>query len=316
MKVFFKAAVYVLIAVLCPYSVCAYAEGEAWACPECSAENTTKFCVKCGTPKPEEIICQECGARYPLNSGVIFCGDCGVKLEQGKSFINVRYEGEGFSSPEEAVTCYMEGYKNLDMDQILGSFSWETQASRMSLEKYTERIGGYSPALMPRMPSFNAFMTRANAEAIRATQVRMIYSALENYILGEDAPNGITTPLADSEAVTAFMQKFDNGKLENLTLMKNIRFVSPDAVTQGLFSYEKNQESFVKQTAYYNADEVVNIVGAADVGNETFFCIPTVARYGDRWYLVSVSSMTSNILGIATAFQAFACGTDAGEMFP
>ena len=316
MKVFTKAAAYVLAAVLCLCCVCAYAEGEEWACPGCGAANTTNFCVKCGTAKPEEIICQACGAKYPLDSGVVFCGDCGAKLEQGKSFISVRYEGDGFSSPEEAVTCYMEGYKNLDMDQILGAFSWETQASRLSVEKNAERLGAYNPALFPRMPAFNEFMTRATVEAIRATQVRMIYAALESYILGEEAPNGVPIPLDSPEAVTEFMNKFDNGKLENLALMTNIRFVSPDEVTKGMFSNEINQRSFMKQTAYYNADEVVNIVGFADVGGETFFCIPTVARYGDRWYLVSVNSMTANILGIAIDLQAFACGKDAEELLP
>ena len=103
MKVFTKAAAYVLAAVLCLCCVCAYAEGEEWACPGCGAANTTNFCVKCGTAKPEEIICQACGAKYPLDSGVVFCGDCGAKLEQGKSFISVRYEGDGFSTPEEAT---------------------------------------------------------------------------------------------------------------------------------------------------------------------------------------------------------------------
>ena len=91
-------------------------------------------------------------------------------------------------------------------------------------------------------------------------------------------------------------------------MMTNIRFISPDEITGGLFSLEKNLENFGKQTAYYCADEAVNIIGVADVGDEMFYCCPTVVRYGDRWYLASVSSFTSMIMGVSMDRQAFVCG--------
>ena len=314
MKAIMKIIVYVLVTSLCFSYAFVHAEGGEWICPGCGAENTTKFCIRCGSQKPEDITCPNCGTKYPLDSGAVFCGDCGTRLEQGKAFIPIHYEGAGFSTPEEAVTCYMEGYKNLDFDQILGAFAWETQASHASMQMYAERIRSYSPAAMPRMPSFSKFVERVNVDALRSSQVRYIYAALDNYILGEDAPQGMMISLNKPEDVEAFMQKFDNGKLEKLALMANIRFVSPDLFTNNLYSMETNQDNLKKQTAYYNADEVVNIVGLADVGDETFFCCPTVARYGDRWYLVSISSMASNIMGLSSDYQAFTCGK-AENMF-
>ena len=64
-------------------------------------------------------------------------------------------------------------------------------------------------------------------------------------------------------------------------------------------------ENFEKQTRQYGADEVVNVVAAADIGGEILAVAPTVARYGEKWYLVSVGSMVSNILGIDMNHQAF-----------
>ena len=306
----------VILAFLLAFGcACAAAEGDEWICPDCGAANTMNFCLKCGAKKPEEVICPDCGTKFPLDGGIAFCGNCGARLNQAAPSA-VKYEGEGFATPEEALTCYMEGFKNLDFSQILGAFAWETQVERMSLQTYYERMMAYSPAAMPRMPSVNAFLFSANVESLRASQVRYLYAAIEYYILGDEAPNGTTIPFDkdDPEAIPSFLAKFDNGRLDKLTGMTNIRFLSPDEVMENRFSSEMNQESFKKQTAYYNADEVVNIIGIADVGKETFACCPTIARYGDRWYLLSAGSMTTAWLGIAVNCQAFICTEGPNEM--
>ena len=74
-----------------------------------------------------------------------------------------------------------------------------------------------------------------------------------------------------------------------------------------------NKKAFIKQTACYGADETVNLVGIADVVDETLYCCPTICRYGDKWYLVSVSSMASIIVGISLDNQAFVCGSGSLE---
>ena len=51
---------------------------DAWKCPNCGSENTGKFCMECGTPKPAPVAawkCPNCGAE---NTGK-FCMECGTK---------------------------------------------------------------------------------------------------------------------------------------------------------------------------------------------------------------------------------------------
>ena len=50
-----------------------------WACPTCGNTVTGKFCGECGTKKPEENACPNCGAK--VNEGAKFCGECGTKLQ-------------------------------------------------------------------------------------------------------------------------------------------------------------------------------------------------------------------------------------------
>ena len=307
-----KAISLVLTTVLILGCACVFAEGDEWICPDCGAENTTNFCIKCGAKKPEEIICPDCGEKYPIDSGAVFCGNCGSGLQQAAE-ANIRYEGKGFATPEEALTCYMEGLKNLDFEQIMSAFAWETQMEHYDLRVYLERIMAYQPTMRPRMPSVNEFMFSANVNVLRFNQADLIYRSIEAYILGDDSPakaaTGSIVFQKDSNDVEVFLNKFENGRLEKLTQMANIRFLSPDAITNNMFSSEKNAEQFARQTACYGADEAVNLVGVADVGDETLYCWPTICRYGDKWYLVSVSSFTSMIIGVNNNLQAFVCGT-------
>ena len=303
-----------LILVIC--SACVYAEAGEWICPDCGASNTMNYCIKCGAKKPEEIVCPECGTKYPIDSGAVFCGNCGARLQQAEANA-FKYEGDGFATPEEALTHYMEGLKNLDFDQMLGAFAWETQMEHYSVQANLERLLSYSVYLHPRMPSANAFLFAINLNDLRYNQVALIYRSVEEYILGEDSPANSNTGLIsfqkDSDDVSAFFSKFENGRLEKLTQMKNIRFLLPDAVTDNKFSMEQNQKSFIIQTACYGADEAVNLIGVADVGDETLYCCPTICRYGDKWYLVSVSSMTSMLIGVPNQYQAFFCGKGSLE---
>ena len=295
---------------------CSFAEGDEWVCPDCGAVNTTNFCIKCGAQRPEEIVCPDCGTKYPIDSGAVFCGNCGAKLQQKISF-SVKYEGEGFDSPEEAVTRYMDGLKNLDFEMMLSAFAWETQIEHYDLKAQLERSGAYQSAMRPRMPSVNGFMFSANVNVLRYNQADMIYRSLEQFILGEDSPAktvmGMITFKKDSDDIDTFLQKFDNGRLEKLTQMTNIRFLAPDDVTDGKFSSGRNPDGFIRQTACYGADETVNLVGLADVGNETLYCFPTICRYGNKWYLVSVSSFTAFMLGASSDYQAFVCGSGSLE---
>ena len=58
-------------------------------------------------------------------------------------------------------------------------------------------------------------------------------------------------------------------------------------------------------TAQHGADEVVNVVAATVIGKGILLCAPTVAQYGDRWYIVSVSIMIATLLGVDADRQAF-----------
>lgn len=300
----------VIALLFCIGCTSACAEGDSWTCPECGAENTTNFCIKCGTKRPETIVCPDCGEKYPADTEAAFCGNCGAKLRQDV-IPSARLEGNGFDTPEEAVTYYLEGLKNLNFNQMLRAFAWETQAEHFSVDAKIRRLQAYMMNLKPRLLGDSDFIRTANLYSLRTAQIDAIYQSIELYILQADHPMQASTGaivLREDSEFDAFKEKFNNGRLEKLAGMANIRFLTPDEMTEGKFSLERNQENYIKMNAMYGADETVDVPAVADLDGEILFCCPTVARYGDKWYLVSVSSMTNMIMGIATNRQAFAAG--------
>ena len=65
--------------------------GDSWICPKCGKSATGKFCMECGTKKPEAIdgwtcscgavnkgkFCMECGAKKPAGAPLYRCDKCG-----------------------------------------------------------------------------------------------------------------------------------------------------------------------------------------------------------------------------------------------
>ena len=241
---------------------------------------------------------------------VLVLGCCGAFAEDGAEVASVssriRYEGSGFDTAEDAVLCYMEGLRDLDFEKMLSAYAWETMISHFSVEAHLNRLKSYSQVTYPRFPALNDFMVTADMQMVRANEIRLICNSIESYILGEESPNGLQIPLTEESDVEAYMQKFDNGKLEKLSGMTNIRFLTPDEVTGGKFSLENNQQSFSRRAAPYCADEVVDIVAVGDVEDGVIFCASLVARYGEKWYIISSTSNIDLIIGVDTNHMAFA----------
>ena len=221
----------------------------------------------------------------------------------------IRYEGEGFSTPEAAVTYYLEGLRNGSIQQMLSAFAWETQNSRYSLKDYILRmqsIFAYAPV---RMPGSGELMAGSNLCSLRYQLYRMIYSALRVCLMKDadqytELLDGYRVDLKSEEEADGFIRQFDNERDQKLAQLENIRLIAPLSVLPR-YGDEWTGKQLDMYQRIYGADEILETLAVADMGDETLVCDPLLARYGDRWYLVSVSGFAFSILGISADRQAF-----------
>lgn len=227
MKRFLSMLLVVALVALCAG---AYAENGSWTCDACGALNTTKYCTVCGAKRPGGLACPGCGTEYPGDTDAVFCGECGTKLRQeaeaGEEVASSRYEGSGFDTPEEAALWYLAGIRNLDFEQILSAFAWETQAAHFDFRAFISRIQNIVISYHPGMPASNGLLLSAMVEELRDYQVDLIRRALENFVNDEVPNNGaVSVGLQTEEEMEAYLERCDNGKVEALATMGNIVFI-------------------------------------------------------------------------------------------
>lgn len=229
---------------------------------------------------------------------------CGAVQAQSAAFVQL--EGDGFDTPEDAVRFYLDGLKNLDIDQMLSAFAWETLAEHYSVETRMRYLNAFNPASFPSIPSDNDFLRSATMYSLLAEQTKLICWSIEAYILpGVDTTFAVS--LSNDEKFDAFWAQFDTGRIDRFSRMGDILFLTPDQVTDNMFSRGPGPRDYERRNAMYGADEIVDVPAAADLGDEVLFVAPTVARYGSKWYIVNLSSLTSGYLGLEIVNMAFYC---------
>ena len=219
-----------------------------------------------------------------------------------------KVEGEGFSSPEEAVTAYIDGLQKNDIDTMLSTFAVETFAENYDLEKHLDRMKSYSPSIQ-YVPNSGDFAFRINCETRRSQimdSIRSEYLVLQNsdIVLGEDA--GKVIQIGEGKTYTSgkdfISQSFAGDERQFLS---GIRFEG-DFVDPGLVSSQyneaNNQEMLKKTAEIYGADEIRSTLSAFYRDNDLYALCMDCIRYGDKWYLYIPNGNINNLLGISFTY--------------
>ena len=215
-------------------------------------------------------------------------------------------EGPGFDSPEEAVSAYLEALKNGDAEGMLSTFAIETYVSEMDAQAYLERMWAFTPGDFRGAPVSDPYLRQIvvyQRQAELANELYrqyLFYSWPEAY--GEFSADALR--LNGEAEVEAFLSALSASTFTStLGSLEIVEFVEPAELSDKYLN-ESNQQNIAKQVASYGCDELVSVAVKLDIGGEEWYQCMNVARYGEKWYNLSLSGN----IGILLAMSSYAAG--------
>ena len=214
---------------------------------------------------------------------------------------DVRFEGEGYESPEEAVVAYLEALKKGDVEGMLATFAIETYVAEMDAQADLARMGSFQPGYGMRLPLGGDYQ-RQVAVAVRYGELAnslayqwILYSWPDGY----EEFGGVVVRLLEDGAVEAFLAGLaKNDAAARWQGMEVVEFVGP-AELSDMYLDERNQQNIARQAAIYGCDEIVSVVAKLDIGGEEWYQCMDVARYGGKWYNLLFSGNIGALMGLS-----------------
>ena len=191
-----------------------------------------------------------------------------------------------YSTPEAAITAYVDGIKQQDVPAIFAASAIDAVAQDFAFQAYADRLQAM-PLLTSPAPAeypFYVEMNRVRRQNEVLSQVRNLAYSL----LSAETIDGSIIANPGPERVQAFVTDVDPSHLGGIELVK-IGAPSPD-----LLSSTRFQDNAAKQAAIYGADELTERVALLSFDDKDYLLGFTLLRYGDGW---KVMYQTSNLAG-------------------
>lgn len=110
--------------------------------------------------------------------------------------------------------------------------------------------------------------------------------------------------LKKEDEIEQFIKIFSNDKIYKLKRLGRVHLYDPAPLVKN-YDNVYTREKIDAMNGIYGADEIKETLVSADLDGETLVFNPIMARYGDKWYIVSLEGSAFNTLGIGNSKQAF-----------
>jgi len=231
------------------------------------------------------------------------------------------FEGAGYSKPEEAAAAYVEAIKSMDVRRVWSTFAIESYVENYDFVYNVERLNAYTPASPQLAPPSNEFSYSTNLFK-RLYDAAPPYSALWAYELvggsvvyfpsGYTEGDGIVPDGLSHNQFAGYLEDYTYEKLRQIQDMEITEIVLPDNFSRyarkygledvyELYSGENNAENIDRSRLVYGADEMIDVIIFLSIDNEEYVMIPSLVRYGDRWWVLS----RSGNLGVFLNFSPY-----------
>ena len=215
------------------------------------------------------------------------------------SLNGLRFEGEGYESPEEAVAAYLEAMRSGDVAGMLATFAIETYVENADAQASLWRIRAFLPNSNALPLGGDSQMQIAAAKRCAELASMLYYQWLALSWPEEYGEFGGQAVMFQEEAeVEAFRAALaENDISAALREMECIGFIPPQQLDEVYLS-QSSLRIRAQQAAGYGCEAMSDVVARLSIGGEEWYQCMQCARYDGRWYNIAFSGDVGNRLGI------------------
>ena len=211
-------------------------------------------------------------------------------------------EGEGFTSPEEAILAYAKALKAQDLKAMMSCFAIESYVANYNMPDEFERIGAVMPNIIwsePIAPTESEFMSDLNIEKRRSAVVNVIMKQLLalSYYNGGKEYDGASTVMSGS--VFSYNELTEQERYsDSQYTMKALQNIPELEVGQILQPYElqeqylssANLQNLRSGSSIYRAEGIKSTAIQLNINGSPYLLSMDAIRYNGKWYLNSKNS--------------------------
>ena len=212
-----------------------------------------------------------------------------------------KFEGDGFSTPEEAAMQYITGLKERDINKMLRAFAVETYVDHFDFRMLLEHMGAWTMSLDIALPNEPPMYRDMNVAAYYGKLAQRISYSLFGFRFEESDLDfrsvlSVNNDFGNAQKAYEFFLQERTYLLETISdvaFVDPVTFVSNERHITGERAV-KNQERLRQRMG---ADELRILLATLKMDGKDYFFSCDAARYGDRWFLYAAPGQVAAIMG-------------------
>ena len=219
----------------------------------------------------------------------------------GESEAGASHESAGFSSPEDAVSAYLEAMAHGDLDVMVGAFAIETYAANYDLTAYLEWVRAYQPTAPILLPSSDPFNVALNTESRYSRVVSSITFQYLTLSYPDFEPTEVQ-PLPEDAAVDSFVDDLSaHITSDGLSSIESFTFVPLEEVSAAAYEHyvsDNNRQSMARRDSIVGADESTDVAVRFPTAAGDVYALFSLVRYADRWWIQELGGTFAILIGL------------------
>jgi hypothetical protein len=193
-----------------------------------------------------------------------------------------------FTTPEEAITAYLQGVAQHDPEKILQACAINEMSEKFKFDVYAERLGNVFLPAQFLSPADDPFYVEANKLQLSSQILSRVKIFVYSLLSSEKVDDSSVITNMDAARIAKFMKDVDPKRLSGLELKKI------GLAGKTIMDSAKYRDNAAKSALSYGADDSTERLALFSFEQNDYYLGFTLLRYGDNWKISTPTSALAN----------------------